>query len=256
MAIPLPIDMKIGSIHKTREHGDLEIIKISSSTEVVVRFIDTGYETTTILGNIRKGAVKDKLHPYVLGVGFIGVGEFKGAINGRKTEAYNKWGQMLTRCYSDKYQSKNPAYKGCIVIDEWHNFQNFASWISSQGETNGFELDKDLLFCGNKVYSKETCLMVPRWLNSFTLNKQVSRGDYPVGVSMSKVAGKFTAYCNENGKRIHLGYYHDPEAAHSAWMEKKLSIALSKKNEMDAIDERIYPNVVSIIKGMKQEIQQ
>lgn len=69
-------------------------------------------------------------------------------------------------------------------------------------------------------------------------------------MSERKGKGDFESYCNFEGKRIHLGVFSSKESAHNAWMEKKLSIALSKKIEMDLIDKRIYPNVVSIIKNM------
>lgn len=36
---------------------------------------------------------------------------------------------------------------------------------------------------------------------------------------------------------------------HTAWLNRKLEIALELKPEMDEIDLRIYPNVIGIIKS-------
>lgn len=253
MAIGLPKDMEAGSLHKTNSSGVIKVIECINSYEIRVVFIDTGNEVIASAGNIRKGSVKDRMRPSVYGVGFIGDGNFRAAKNGNRCEEYVAWSNMMTRCYSDSYQAKIPAYKGCTVCKEWHNYQNFAEWASIRKSLSGsgWQVDKDLLVPGNKEYSPDSCVIIPQWLNTFLASRDACRGEFPVGVSKRKGKDDFESYCNFDGKRIHLGVFSNPEAAHSAWMEKKLSIALSKKNEMDAIDERIYQNVVSIIKGMK-----
>jgi len=63
---------------------------------------------------------------------------------------YRTWCGMLMRCYSAKHQERNPTYKGCSVSEEWLRFSNFKSWMERQ-DFEGMQLDKDLLFEGNKV---------------------------------------------------------------------------------------------------------
>ena len=35
---------------------------------------------------------------------------------------YRKWVDLLKRCYSDKYRTKYPTYKGCTLEPEWLYF--------------------------------------------------------------------------------------------------------------------------------------
>ena len=49
----------------------------------------------------------------------------------------------------------------------------------------------------------------------------------------------------------HLGYFDTPEAAHAAWLKRKLELALELKPKMDEIDLRIYPRVIEIINNSK-----
>ena len=42
---------------------------------------------------------------------------------------YMVWSSMLRRCYSPASLIKDPTYKGCSVIEDWHTFSNFKSWM-------------------------------------------------------------------------------------------------------------------------------
>lgn len=69
---------------------------------------------------------------------------------------------MLARCYDDETQKKNPTYVGCIVCDEWHNFQRFAKWYEDNHPRDGkkYHIDKDIKVKGNRVYGQDTCIFV------------------------------------------------------------------------------------------------
>lgn len=85
------------------------------------------------------------------------------------------------------------------------------------------ELDKDLLFPGNKVYSPDTCIFISGDLNKFLNENGSSRGEYPLGVSNHKTSGKIQAGCSNprTGRREHLGYFPCPEEANKAWRARK-----------------------------------
>lgn len=161
--------------------------------------------------------------------------------------AYRAWYDMLRRCYSKKYQAKHPTYIGVIVCDEWRSFMSFRKWWIDN-HVDGWNLDKDLL-SDSRSYSPESCIYVPHWLNSFTIDCGANRGDWPIGASFHKQHGKFVSYCNnpEIGKRESLGYFTSPNEAHMAWKSRKLELSLEMNSDMDEIDERIYPRVVEII---------
>ena len=83
------------------------------------------------------------------------------------------------------------------------------------------QLDKDILFPGNKIYSPATCLFVCTKINGFLINCVKPKGGLPMGVVFCR--GKFLAQCNNpfnnNNKRI--GSFNTPEEAHLAWKAKK-----------------------------------
>ena len=139
---------------------------------------------------------------------------------------YCTWSGMLKRCYSAKWQDKNPAYKGCSVSDDWLTFSNFKSWMSEQ-DFEGKHLDKDLLFEGNKTYSAETCVFVTREVNNFTIDRGASRGEWLIGVSLHKQTGKFQSRCCNpfTKKQEHLGHFTCEQEAHQTWLKRKLELS-------------------------------
>lgn len=139
---------------------------------------------------------------------------------------YQRWKSMLKRCYSNKYKDKNKTYLDCSVASEWLTFSNFREWMHQQ-DWEGMELDKDLLFVGNKIYSPATCAFVPSYINKFTTAADKSRGNHPIGVYYSASRNKFRAECRDpiSGKAINLGDFKCASDAHNAWKKKKNEIA-------------------------------
>ena len=145
---------------------------------------------------------------------------------------YRAWKSMIERCYSIKYQERQPTYIGCSVSDEWLTFSNFRAWMMTQ-DWEGKQLDKDLLFEGNKVYNPETCVFVTPMVNSFTIDRGASRGEWLIGVTWHKPTEKFQSKCcNPFTKKLeHLGYFTCEQEGHKAWLKRKLELA----NELAAI---------------------
>lgn len=187
----------------------------------------------------------------------FGVNDANYAVNpligGRRVmcKAYDAWTDLIRRCYSEKHQKKRPTYIGVTVCDEWRSFMAFREWWI-ENHVDGWQIDKDLLTDNNK-YSPDSCIYVPAWLNSFTIGCEAARGEWPIGVSHEISSGLFEANCNnpETGRKVRIGRFKTPEAAHLAWRARKLEYAAQMKNEMDAIDARIYPRVVEIISRAK-----
>lgn len=133
------------------------------------------------------------------------------------------WQDIVKRTTHGSYsQSKNTSYKDCILCDEWKDFSNFLLWYKSQiGFDRCYEVDKDLLVKGNKLYSPHTCILLPKFLNSLLLNSKSARGDLPLGVTYAKNTKNYVARCRyvENGerKRKTIGYYPTPELAFLAY---------------------------------------
>ena len=173
-------------------------------------------------------------------------------VNGKQIRdpAYCAWAGMLKRAYDPKFHAVNPTYSDVTVCSEWHYFSAFRQWWLNNYRDDG-QLDKDLLAAGNREYAPDACVYVPRWLNNFTIDSGALRGEFPIGVSIRKQAGKYKSRCRNTitGKQHSLGLFNTPEAANSAWLAYKLALADQLKPDMDAIDPRIYNNAVSIIKA-------
>lgn len=129
--------------------------------------------------------------------------------------AYNCWKDMLERCYNENYQRRKPTYVGCTVSEEWLNFSNFNNFYNEL-HTPGSQLDKDILFKGNKTYSKETCCFVPSQINGIVVNIDNNGGYY-----FDPYHKKFRAALSIKGKHKNLGYYMTEEAAREVYINKK-----------------------------------
>jgi hypothetical protein len=162
-------------------------------------------------------------------------------VNGKITKEYTMWKSMLERCYSEKVHEKYPTYIGCSVSDNFNYYHLFHAWCQTQvgfGK-EGYQLDKDLLIKGNKVYSEHTCVFIPKSLNLLLTKRTLDRGLLPIGVT--KQGSKFKAQCSLVGKRIYLGLFDTPELAFEVYKTfKEAHIKEQTEVYKDSIDPRAY----------------
>ncbi len=154
--------LHVGDSFTHNKYGLYEVVSYSNANKVCIRFAKTGYIATAAAKYVRAGKVFDSMYPSVCGVGYLGDGEHRSMVNGKKSKMYRTWHNMLNRCYSDAYKETHKTYKGCSVCSEWHNYQNYANWHIDNYPNDGasYQLDKDILIHGNKIYSPDTCLFV------------------------------------------------------------------------------------------------
>ncbi|AUR96770.1 hypothetical protein NVP1232O_36 [Vibrio phage 1.232.O._10N.261.51.E11] len=215
----------IGRIYPTNNCGKLEITKYINTKNVEVEFLTTGYKTTSQMINIKNGCVKDPLCRSVFGIGFVGVGEFNVSVNREQTKAYRCWYGMFRRCYSKKYQEQKPTYIGCAVHPDWHNFQTFAKWYHGNYPTGDqdYELDKDILVDGNKVYSPNTCMFVTSEDNTIKAHAKSYAFLSPDGVFTEVY--NLRKFCMDNSLhdgcmcKVHLG----KAKQHKGWTKSNLT---------------------------------
>ena len=209
---------RLGETRKNKESlggYEMKIIKYNGYKDIIVEFQDEHKaKIHTTYQHFEKGDVKNPYYPSIYGVGYIGKGKYKITINNKKTDAYKVWYGMLQRCYDPYMLNKCPTYIDCYVCEEWHNFQNFAKWFYKnyyEVEGEKMHLDKDILVKGNKIYSPETCIIVPERINTLFVKCDKSRGDYPIGVDewSNKINGDkwLKVRCSTLEKRKHLGYF-------------------------------------------------
>lgn len=233
----------VGKVCKSKSSGDFKIVKYNNARDVEVQFLKTRFEMTVELGSIRKGEVKDPYAPSVYGVGISGT-KYQPTINGVNTKEYELWREMLKRCYSDTYQKKHPTYIGCEVIDKFKSYEYFYEWCHKQiGFGNdGWHLDKDLLIKGNKVYSENTCVFIPKEINSLLTKRESMRGEYLIGVIWSNTNKAFVARVSRNkGKPEWLGCFNTEIEAFNAYKQAKESFIKEQANKWKGkIDVRAY----------------
>lgn len=106
--------------------------------------------------------------------------------NGRRFMSYMVWKSMLTRCYNPAYVKRFPAYNGCSVDNKWLLYSSFKEWYDKTYPNNGkkYQLDKDILVPGNKIYSDITCCWVPPNINKLLTYKK--NGNLYSGITFYK----------------------------------------------------------------------
>ena len=193
----------------------------------------------TQYSNFKKGKVQCPYEPRVYGVGFVGEGKYKTFENGKHTDEYKIYYQMMRRCYDPKFHEKEPTYKDCIVEDHLLNFQCMGEWIKNNYyEVPGEKmcLDKDILCKGNKVYSRDKCIFVPNRINLLFTKRDKSRGKCPIGASLTS-SGNYEVHCNNgHGKLDYLGSYSSKEEAFQIYKVYKEKII---KETIDSYEGKI-----------------
>jgi len=195
---------------------------------------------------MRKKAISCKL---VHGVGFNDQTYAAKQEDGTYDKSYKLWVGMLERCYSKPLHIKYPSYSCCRVSEAFKYYTYFREWCYTQEgykqkDSNGrhYQLDKDILIKGNKVYSEDTCIFIPPALNLLLIKNDATRGQYPVGIHKQTVGDKYIVHApDKNGKRVYCGSFVTVEEAFSTY--KKLKEAWIRKlteTYKGLIDPRAY----------------
>ena len=233
----------VGKVCKSLNSGDFKILKYNDAYNVDVQFLKTGFETVARLGDIKNGLIKDPYSPSVYGIGIVGT-KYPISVNSVQIKEYELWTHMLQRCYSDTYKKKRPTYEGCEVSDNFKSYEYFYEWCHEQiGFGNeGWQLDKDLLTKGNKVYSEDSCVFIPKEINTLLIKREASRGEHLIGVCWCKRDKVFRAQVNKNkGKQKNLGSFNTELEALNDYKQAKESFVKEQANKFKSqIDDRAY----------------
>lgn len=175
----------------------------------------------------------------------VGVNDWDSAVkvDGKMIWEYVLWRDMLKRCFDDKFKQSDPTYEGVTCSKEWLLMTGFvkdASQMKGYG-LKGWQLDKDILQKGNKLYSRDTCCFVPAEINLLLIKCDKARGEWPVGVCFDKQSGKFMAKLRINGKQKHLGLFTSPEQAFQTYKTaKEAHIKAVAQKWQHLLDERVF----------------
>ena len=205
----------------------MKIIEYNNCDDIIVEFQDEyRAKVKTQYGHFKSGEIKNPYYKSVFGVGMVG-NKYPKSINNKITKEYNTWNGMLRRCFDVKCKEKHPTYKDAICCDEWLLYENFYEWLHSQENferwtlLNKGAIDKDILIKGNKIYSPNTCCLVPLVVNNLFIKSDSSRGNLPIGVT--KKRNRFLSRCCNpiTNERDWLGAYPTSDKAFLAYKPYK-----------------------------------
>ena len=223
---------EVGSTFIANSGDVVKIVHYYSSREVLVRFVETYYETLTNSANLLAGKVKDYTKPTVYGVGVLGE-SYKSY---RCKKSYNTWVSMLQRCYSEVWHKRQPTYLDCEVCEEWQDYPKFKEWFDINYK-EGCELDKDL--SGKKIYSPDNCIFIPKQLNRHLATLKSK------GYSFHSQSGKYR--CNTPPRRL----FSSPDCAAKEWKNFKKAETVKLAEEL-LLTNKIDSNTYSLL--IKMEI--
>lgn len=233
----MKIPNRIGEKSINYQGIEMEIIEYRRHNDITVMFSD-GTKRITSYKQFKLGTVKNLYFPSVYGIGFIGE-EYSNKGN---EVVYKSWSHMLGRCYNKK-DSRYRFYgaTGVKVCEEWHNFSNYAKWYYDNYYVidEKLSVDKDIINKDSKIYSPETCIIIPEKINQM-FTKTDTEGNKKIGVSKTQ-DGKYRAAISYTRNRvlkfyIDIGIYEKEKDAISAYekayKEKWKNLIMEYKNKI------------------------
>ena len=137
----------------------------------------------------------------------------------RVCPVYKTWKHMLERSTGrQKLLATRPTYRDVVISQDWLRLSNFSKWFlpalnKSKLDLSELHLDKDIL-SSTRIYSEQTSLLVPKWLNSYVTCKGK-------GWSFCSREQRFFSQIEIDGRQKFLGYHKDKDAAIKAYIAAK-----------------------------------
>ena len=217
-----------GTVYRNKLGQKFVITNYHNADDVGIKFLDKyGYENRVYMSTIPKGAVKNPYTPGKFGY-FVGDGPY-----GRKRDkkAYFVWADMHQRVYYAKndihYMTSDiRSYVYASVDERWHNFQVFAEWyyeyLKRLNPNYDYFIDKDILQFSKryKVYSPETCCLVPSDINECIAGIYTTVQNLPLGVRLTK-DGVYYAFATCIGVSEEYGPFDNLNDASSCAISNK-----------------------------------
>lgn len=221
----------------------MKIVEYIDSSNIIVEFQDEHkFRTQKTYNNFCRGI----FNPYdksTFNRGYIGEGKYLTRIGKETTSNYRAWFSMMERCYADEKRKYFRSYFGCSMCEDWWNFQTFCKWLEDEWyvcDNERMHIDKDILVKGNKVYSPETCLLVPQRINMIFMSKG-RKDDLPNGIHKNK-KGTYVAYYNG----IRYGTYNTlQEAVDEHDRQKRIHIGNVAEEYKNKVPKKVYDALIN-----------
>ena len=236
---------RIGEENINYQGLKMTVINYRTYDDIDIQFEDGSIRENVRYDHFKNKRIKNFYYPEVFGVGCLGEASCVDS-TGKQLRSYKLWSDLLNRCYNSNHKYyKNYGGKNIKVCDEWLCYANFKEWYEKhyyELDNERVELDKDILVRGNKVYSPDTCVFVPRCINVL-FRDYAKESKLPRGVSLDY--GKYKAYINIDGKKKNLGRFNTPEEAKNIYEEARLKeIKRLAECYKDKIPEKLYNKLI------------
>lgn len=167
----------------------------------------------------------------------IGINDLKG-IKGEEvckivdgvrwdSKEYKLWESMLARVLKSS-DSKNPSYQKITVCGDWYYYSRFKSWATENmpDDMTNMSLDKDLRGMGRGIYSPETCMFIPKDLNSAINFVRTKGSGLPIGVTKTNKEGVYRFSSKDIKGNRHYTRCKGIEQTHFSYLSKKIEYIL------------------------------
>ena len=236
-----------GNVYPTKSYGDVLVLEYINHRDVTVKFLNTGNVRKTATSEIRKGEIRDNEAFPVYAVGVMDIPNELRRCHPVPKE-YSIWNGIRQRCYNENTRDKLPSYKDVEMSENFKFYSYFKEWCNQQVGFNedGWQLDKDILSKGVKLYSEDTCCFVPAEINCALPNNKKVRGAFPQGVIYNSTKTRYRARIQRGDKWESLGTYDTPEEAFYAYKPvKEAHIKSLAEKWKDKIDHRVYESLMN-----------
>lgn len=205
----------------------MKVAEYNTCNDILIEFQDSyKCKLHTTYQHFKDGSVKNPYYPTIYGIGIVG-NKYLRYKDYKPLKEYTTWSGVLRRCFDSVESTKYPTYQDATCCNEWLLYENFYEWLHNQENfdkwLNGrmWCLDKDILIKHNKVYSPETCCLVPNNVNTLFVKCDAARGDLPIGVSYNKINHKYISEYSGRNTRNHIGCYDTSIEAFYAYKKEK-----------------------------------
>lgn len=168
--------------------------------------------------------------------------------------AYKEYYAIMRRCKND--ENTPNCYKDAYMCDEWKdNPRSFVKWYLSNYycvEDERMAVDKDLFSLGDKLYSPDTCCLLPQGVNTYLSNctKRYYGGEQdklPLGVYFNKLTNTYYASIMLAGtdRAIDLSEWSTAEEAFEEYkIVKKADLIRVACDYRDLIPDKVFKRLL------------
>lgn len=216
---------RIGEENINNQGEYMKIIEYINCDNIKIMFKETNNIISSTYAHFKSGTVKDRLFYGVTKKEQRVIGNTKSKNEyGNVKKSYNIWNGILKRCCDQSFKERQQAYQECTISEEWLCYENFEKWYNKNYyEVDGEKMcvDKDILVKNNKMYSQDTCLIVPERINSlFKHRRKNKESPYPIGVTYMRDKNLYVSTVKVGDKKI-VTYHKNPEDAFCAYKKEK-----------------------------------